>query len=200
MYHYLSGKLIEKTPTSVVMDVNGVGYDILIPVSTYSSLPALGQSVKLLTHFVVREDAQLLYGFGTDEERKMFRLLISVSGIGPKIATTALSGILVEDLKLAIKDGNISVLTSISGIGKKTAERMVVELREKVILDGSKSTSLSGSRGTIMISSEAEDAVQALIALGYSKNQAQIAVEKAVKSSADKLPIDKLVRVALKFV
>ena len=200
MYHFLSGKLIEKTPTSVVMDVNGVGYDVLIPVSTYSFLPALGQPVKLLTHFVVREDAQLLYGFGTDEERKMFRLLISVSGIGPKIATTALSGILVEDLKLAIKDGNIAVLTSISGIGKKTAERMVLELREKIILDGSKSTSSSGLRGGMGMSSEAEDAVQALIALGYSKNQAQIAVEKSVKSSSDKLPIDKLVRVALKFI
>ena len=106
MYHYLSGKLIEKTPTAVVIDVNGVGYDVLIPVSTYSSLPALGGQVKLLTHFVVREDAQLLYGFGTEEERKMFRLLTSVSGIGPKIATTALSGILVEDLKAAIK-GNV---------------------------------------------------------------------------------------------
>lgn len=200
MYHYLSGKLIEKTPTAVVIDVNGVGYDVLIPVSTYSSLPALGGQVKLLTHFVVREDAQLLYGFGTEEERKMFRLLTSVSGIGPKIATTALSGILVEDLKAAIKEGNVAVLTSISGIGKKTAERMVVELREKVILDGNKSVASAGVRGGVTVSSEAEDAVQALIALGYSKTQAQAAVEKSVKSSPDKLPVDKLVRSALKFV
>lgn len=199
MYHYLSGKLIEKSPTAVVIDAGGVGYDVLIPVSTYSSLPALGEFVKLLTHFVVREDAQLLYGFATDEERKMFRHLISISGIGPKIATTALSGILVEDLKMAIKEGNLAVLTSISGIGKKTAERMVIELREKMIIEGGKNS--SGTKGMApTVSSEAEDATQALIALGYSKNQAQIAVDKVIRSQSEKLPVDKLVRVALKYV
>lgn len=198
MYHYLSGKLIEKSPTAIVMDVNGIGYDLTIPVSTYASLPALGEQVKLLTHFVVREDAQLLYGFATEEERKMFRLLISISGIGPKIANTALSGILVEDLKAAIKEGNVAILTSVSGIGKKTAERIVIELREKVILEGGKAT---GAKSSLpLISSEAEDAVQALIALGYSKNEAQVAVDKAQKSASEKLAVDKLVRNALKYV
>jgi len=189
---------MEKTPTSVIIEVAGIGYDLTIPVSTYASLPALGEQVKLLTHFVVREDAQLLYGFATEDERKMFRMLISISGIGPKIANTALSGILVEDLKIAIKDGNVAVLTSISGIGKKTAERIVIELREKVILEGGKN---SGVKSTApLISSEAEDAVQALIALGYSKNEAQTAVDKAQKSASEKLAVDKLVRNALKYV
>lgn len=198
MYHYLSGKLIEKSPTAVVLEAAGVGYDIAIPVSTYASLPALGESVKLLTHFVVREDAQLLYGFASDEERKMFRLLISISGIGPKIAMTALSGILVEDLKSALKEGNVAVLTSISGIGKKTAERMVIELREKVIVEGG---GRSGEKGLIStLSQEADDAVQALIALGYSKNESQGAVQKAQKSFPEKIPVDKLVRAALKCV
>jgi len=198
MYNYLSGKLIEKTPTAVIIEAAGIGYDLTIPVSTYASLPSLGEHVKLLTHFVVREDAQLLYGFATEDERKMFRMLISISGIGPKIANTALSGILVEDLKIAIKDGNVAVLTSISGIGKKTAERIVIELREKVILEGGKT---SGAKSAShLISSEAEDAVQALIALGYSKNEAQTAVDKAQKSAPEKLAVDKLVRNALRHI
>ena len=199
MFHFLSGKLIEKSPTAVVIEAGGIGYDISIPVSTYASLPALGQPVKLLTHFVVREDAQLLYGFATEEERRMFRHLISISGIGPKIATTALSGILVEDLKSAIKEGNVAVLTSVSGIGKKTAERIVIELREKMILEGGKFS--GGGKGlSAAVSSEAEDATQALIALGYSKSQAQSAVDKAVRSQSEKLPVDKLVRLSLKHV
>lgn len=197
MFNYLAGKLVEKSATAVVLDVNGVGYDILIPVSTYASLPATGEPVKLLIHFVVREDAHLLYGFATNEERKMFRLLISISGIGPKIATTALSGILVEDLKLAIKEGNVAVLTSISGIGKKTAERMVIELREKIIFEGNKPGT---SRTPSSIPTENDDAIQALIALGYSKNEAQTAVEKALKNSTEKPAVDKLVRSALKYV
>ncbi len=200
MYHYLSGKLIEKSPTAVVIDVGGVGYDVLIPVSTYSSLPALGESIKLLTHFVVREDAHLVYGFATEDERKMFRLLTSVSGIGPKIATTALSGILVEDLKFAIKEGNLAVLTSITGIGKKTAERMVVELREKVVIEGVRSAASATSRGGILVSTEAEDSIQALIALGYSKHQAQSAVEKVLAVGDSKIPVDRIIRAALKFV
>ncbi len=199
MYHYLSGKLITKSPTAVVIDAGGVGYDVLIPVSTYSSLPLLGESVKLLTHFVVREDAQLMYGFATEEERKMFRMLISISGIGPKIATTALSGILVEDLKLAIKGGNVAVLTSISGIGKKTAERIVIELREKVILEAGKTMGSSRSLSTA-VSSEAEDAIQALVALGYTKNKAKEAVDKVTGNESAKMPVEQIIRSALKYV
>ena len=115
MYHYLSGKLIEKSPTAVVIDISGVGYDVLIPVSTYSSLPALGEAVKLLTHFVVREDAQLLYGFATEDERKMFRLLISVSGIGPKTALGLIGNLPAEQLQAAIQSANVSVLCKVPG-------------------------------------------------------------------------------------
>lgn len=197
MFNYLSGKLVEKSPTTVVLDVNGVGYDMTIPVSTYATLPSPGEAVKLLTHFVVREDAQLLYGFATEDERKMFRLLISISGIGPKIANTALSGILVEDLKSAIKEGNVALLTSISGIGKKTAERIVIELREKVIVEGGKT---AGKSSLSALPSEQKDAVQALVALGYSKSEAQAAVDKAASNAAEKLAVDQLVRVALKYV
>lgn len=198
MYHYLSGKLIEKSPTAVVIETNGIGYDVLIPVSTYSALPSLGEIAKLFIHFVVREDAQLFYGFATEEERRMFRHLISISGIGPKIATTALSGLLVDDLKIAIKEGNVAVLTSISGIGKKTAERIVIELREKMILDGVKSP--AGAKGfSTPVSSEAEDAVQALVALGYTKNKAKEAVDKVLASDSN-LPVDQMIRLALKYV
>lgn len=197
MYHYLHGKLVEKSPMLAVLDVNGVGYDVHIPLSTYSGLPALGSEVKLLTHFIVREDAQLLHGFLTEDERELFRLLISVSGIGPRVATTALSGLPIHDLKEAIATGAISVLTAISGIGKKTAERLIVELKEKMVLE---QRTLKGppvsAAGRIV-----EDSLQALVSLGYRKPDAKAAVEKAVKDKeGQSLSVEELIRASLKYV
>ena len=143
MYSYLQGKVVEKTATSVVLDVGGIGYLLQISLSTYEALPLLGQEIRLLTHFVVREDAHALYGFYSAEERELFKLLLTVSGIGPKIALTLLSGIPFPQLRQAIVGGELETLKKIPGIGKKTAERMIVELREKLVLQGERAADLS---------------------------------------------------------
>src|SRR5579871_1289061 len=133
MITFLHGKLVESLPTQAIVDVHGVGYEVLIPVSSHAKLPALGAEVHLLTHLVVREDAHTLYGFMTSAERELFRLLINtVSGIGPKIALNVLSGISVTAFRGAVANGDVKALSQISGVGKKTAERIVVELKDKV--------------------------------------------------------------------
>ena len=133
MITFLHGQLVEALPTRVVVDVNGVGYEALIPLSSYNRLPPPGQPVRLLTQLVVREDAHTLYGFMTAEERDLFRLLVNtVSGIGPKIALNILSGINVTAFRGAVANGDVKALSQISGVGKKTAERMIVELRDKI--------------------------------------------------------------------
>ncbi len=200
MYHYLNGKIAEKTPTVVILDVNGVGYEVRISVNTFSSLPDLGQAVKLLTHFVVREDAQLLYGFATEEEREAFKLLISISGIGPKLAITLLSGVALPDLKRAIQEKNIAVLTAISGIGQKTAERVIVELKDKIgRVEVSAGKELLHDAN---ISDQAvEDSVLALVSLGYTKQKAKDAVQKILKETlGKKMSVEEIIRKALKHV
>src|SRR5215471_16354186 len=133
MISFLHGKLIEALPTQVVLEVNGVGYEVLIPLSSYDKLPQPGQEVKLLTHLAIREDAHVLYGFMSAAERDLFRLLINtVSGIGPKIALNVLSGISVTAFRGAVANSDVKALSQISGVGKKTAERIVVELKDKV--------------------------------------------------------------------
>lgn len=200
MYEYLKGKVIEKQPTRLVLDCGGIGYDVRISLSTFSKLPALGEDAQLLIHFVVREDAQILYGFMTREERELFRLLISVSGIGPKVAITILSGSSIPELKEAIVKGIIPALTAIPGIGKKTAERVIIELREKLIIDPSTGGEVlignqSGSNALI------EDAIRALIELGYRRQGARDAVQKAFKSEpANKTNVSEIIRAALKYV
>ena len=199
MYHYLNGRLIEKSPTQLVLETGGIGYQVQIPVSTYSALPETGQTVRILTHFVVREDAQALYGFLTEEERRIFKLLISVSGIGPKMAMTALSGISVPELKKAIVEGSLAVLTGISGIGRKTAERIVVELREKLVLEGHdhSGSSLLTEKPNVLV----EDSLQALVALGYRRQNAKEALQKVLKNpGAEKLSVEELIRASLKYV
>lgn len=199
MYHSLTGRLIEKSATGVVLDVSGVGYQVQIPVSTFSGLPELGQTVRLLTHFVVREDAHVLYGFLSEEERLLFRLLISVSGIGPKSAATVLSGVAIPDLKRAIAEGNVPVLTEIPGIGRKTAERIIVELREKLILEDKKpAPTLARMRES---EDTVEDSLRALVELGYRKQNAQEAIQKALKGlSGNKVSVQDLIRASLKHV
>ena len=201
MYEFLQGQLIEKNPAAVILAVNGVGYHVSIPVSSYAALPALGETARLLVHFVVREDAQILYGFMTDEERQLFRLLISVSGIGPKTAITALSGIAPSELKQAIVDGAVAVLITIPGIGKKTAERMVVELKEKIVVEerrlpGSAAVARPGAWDALT-----DDSIRALIELGYRKQNAKAAVERALKENPnDRVNVSDLVRLSLKYV
>ena len=128
----LHGKLIEKTPPQVLVDVGGVGYEVDVPMSTFCNLPAEGSEITLLTHFIVREDAQLLYGFATAAERQTFRALIRISGVGPRIALAVLSGMSTQDLADAVEQGNATLLTRVPGIGKKTADRLILELKGKL--------------------------------------------------------------------
>lgn len=190
MIGYISGKIISKKPTKIILDVNGVGYLINISVNTFEKI-ADKETVSLFTHLSVKEDSLDLYGFYTSAEKEMFELLIGVSGIGPKTAQSILSGLQLEDLKEAIKSGNISRLTSAPGIGRKTAERMILELREKVdgVLESINETTSSTS-------SIKNDAIAALVNLGYGQKMA----ERAVRSIIDKNPnisIEDLIRETL---
>ena len=198
MYQYLTGRLVEKNPASLVLDVQGIGYHILIPVSTFTSLPEINQNIKILTHFIVREDAHVLFGFATEEERDFFRLLISVSGIGPKTAMTVLSGISIPELKRALIEGNLAVLTSAPGIGRKTAERMIVELREKIVVEEGRGLPATGK--ILANQALAEDGVRALVELGYRKQNAQEAIQKVFKNQGSQLSVSDLVRASLKYV
>ena len=200
MYAYISGKLAEKSAASAVVETNGVGYLLHIPVSTFAALPELGGPVKILTHFVVREDVQALYGFYTEEERRLFRLLLSVSGVGPKSALTVLSGISIPDFKRAIIDGNLAILTGVPGIGRKTAERLVVELREKIVLEDKRGTGSAVEKNQAL-DHRIEDSLRALEELGYRKQNAQDAVRKAVKNlETEKYSVSDLIRASLKYV
>ena len=201
MYEHLNGKIIEKTPTSVVIEIGGVGYHVLIPLSTYTQLPEPGASAKILTHFIVREDAQSLFGFISEEERGLFRMLLSVSGIGPKTALTALSGVRAGELKEAIVNGEIETLTQISGIGRKTAERMIVELKEKLVVEERRAPTRDSFGKVKSENRVLEDALRALVELGYKKPGAQEAVQRAAKLSHGKpVTLEELVRQSLKFV
>lgn len=168
----LVGQLVEKNPPDLLVDVGGVGYELAVPMSTFYNLPDVGGTVTLLTHFIVREDAQLLYGFLTASERSAFRQLIKISGIGPRTALAILSGMSVSDIAQAVSTGDSALLTRIPGIGKKTAERLVLELKGKLGAD------LTGAAGTGASQSSNSDIISALIALGYSEREALLTVKK----------------------
>jgi Holliday junction DNA helicase RuvA len=187
----ISGTLLEKNPPQVLVDANGVGYEIDVPMSTFYHLPRIGEKVALFTHLVVREDAQLLYGFGTVAERAAFRTLLKVSGVGPKVALALLSGLSVNDLAAAVTMQETGRLTSIPGIGKKTAERLLLELKDKFKVDPR--LALGGS-GAADKPSTNEDVLNALIGLGYSEKEALLAV-KALPADAT---VSDGIRLALK--
>jgi len=198
MISFLQGKLVEALPTRVTVDVNGVGYEALIPLSSFDKLPVPGQEVKLLTHLAIREDAHVLYGFMTSQEREMFRLLInSVSGIGPKIALNVLSGMNVTALRGAVANADVKALSQISGVGKKTAERIVVELRDKIGAAGAWEA-LSAQRALSPTDQKINDAVLALMALEFKQIEAHDAVRVATAALGDKATIEELVRACLK--
>lgn len=169
----LSGILLEKTPPHVLIDVNGVGYECEVPMSTFYNLPAIGEKAVLLTQFIVREDAQLLYGFGSDQERRTFRQLLKVNGIGAKSALAILSGLSVEDLVQAVALQEPALLTRVPGVGKKTAERLLLELKDKFAIDGAALSSAPGAA-----KSASGDVLNALIALGYNEREALAAVKQ----------------------
>lgn len=167
----LSGILLEKNPPQLLIDCNGVGYEIDVPMSTFYNLPALGEKVVLLTHLAVREDAHLLYGFGTVDERNVFKQLIKISGIGARTALSILSGMSVADLSQAITLQEAGRLTKIPGIGKKTAERLLLELKGKLGAD-------LGAIGGVQHNDATSDILNALIALGYSDKEAMLALKQ----------------------
>ncbi|QPT38177.1 Holliday junction branch migration protein RuvA [Neisseria cinerea] len=190
MISRLTGKLVEKTPPQIVIDVNGVGYEADVSMQTFYNLPPLGETVQVFTQLVVREDAHLLFGFATAEERKTFRQLIKVSGIGAKTALGILSAMTADELAQAVAEEDVKRLSSAPGIGKKTAERMVLELRGKLITH----TVTDGLFAAPSENDETNDIVSTLLALGYSEREAKAAV-KGIPKGTD---VGEGVRLALK--
>lgn len=192
MIAFLHGKLAEATPTSVVVNCGGVGYAVNIPVSSYDKLPAVGGDVKLLTHHHVngQDGSQQLFGFATPAEREIFLLLISISGIGPKLACNILSSASITGLRSAIAAGDTKTLSSLRGIGKKTADRLVLELRDKV---GEPATTPA-----VPASPHVADAVLALVSLGYKQADAHRAALAAAEKLGPDATVEKLVRAALR--
>ena len=198
MINFLHGKLIEALPTQVTVEVHGVGYEVLIPLSSFDKLPAPGNEVKLLTHLAIREDAHILYGFMTAAERELFRLLINtVSGIGPKIALNILSGMNVTALRGAVAGGDVKSLSQISSVGKKTAERIVVELKDKIGAAGAWEA-MSAQRGLSEGDQKINDAVLALMALGFKQPEAHDSIRAAQAALGPQATVEDLVRASLK--
>jgi len=194
MFAYLKGILEHKEPTMVILDINGVGYQLTIPLSTYESLPAPHQTVKLLTYFHVREDIQALYGFATEDERNLFLMLIGISGIGPKMAVTILSGASPEQFKRRIISGDVKALTLIPGIGLKTAKRIIIELREKLV---GKDETVPEEMDEFSAGLDRDEALKALLSLGYRRNEALNALKKAHQQIGENGTVEQYVKVAL---
>ncbi|WIT12831.1 Holliday junction branch migration protein RuvA [Paucibacter sediminis] len=184
----LSGVIAEKSPPLVLVDVQGVGYEVDVPMSTYYNLPGIGERTTLLTHFVVREDAQVLFGFASSEERATFRQLIKISGIGPRMALSLLSGLSVAELAQAVAQQEAGRLVKVPGIGKKTAERLLLELKGKLAPD------LSGGSAMRAENDNQADILQALVALGYSEKEAG----SALKALPKEVGVSEGIKLALK--
>ena len=184
----ITGILAAKQPPQVLVDVNGIGYEIDVPMSTFYNLPAIGEKVSLLTHLAIREDAHLLYGFGSETERAAFRELLKVSGIGAKTALSVLSGLSVNDLAVAIAAQETGRIVKVPGIGKKTAERLLLELKGKPVFAGA--IAIAAPAGV------SDDVRQALLALGYNDKEATAALQKLPPD----LPVSEAIRQALKLL
>ena len=199
MIAQLTGIVIEANYTSVILDVNGVGYDLAIPLSTFDKLPSQGQKVTLKTVMAVRQDDVQLFAFYTDAEKALFKMLTAeVNGVGPKLALSVLSSMSVSDFATAILSADIKLLSKISGVGKRTAERMIVELKDKVTKITSVSVAATASTAAKTVPQEAQDAISALETLGFKKDVAAKAVLKLVEDAAPSVPsAESLIRKAL---
>ncbi len=195
MISFIRGTLVEKTPAYVLIDCNGVGYMIHISLQTYEKLPNVNDPCKLLTHFIVREDANLLFGFHHVKERTLFQQLISVSGIGPNTARMMLSAMSSNELIAAILNDNSKLLQGIKGIGTKTAQRIVIELKDKVDKEVSPMDKILTAHNT-----NKEEALLALVSLGFAKNSADIALNKIIKSDGAEVTIEGLIKKALQIL
>ncbi|MFV1994241.1 MAG: Holliday junction branch migration protein RuvA [Verrucomicrobiales bacterium] len=196
MITFLQGKLVDSIANRVSVDVHGVGYEVFMPLMSIESIGRPGDEVRILTHFHVREQEQTLYGFASADERDLFRLLLNrVSGVGPKLAMAVLSGISVADFKSAVVAGDTATLSQIKGLGKKTAERIVLELKDKVGVAAAWEAAAEAGAST---RGHANDAILALISLGYKQVEAQRAVKKALETLDAETSSDELVRAALR--
>jgi holliday junction DNA helicase RuvA len=194
MYEFIKGRLTEKTPTYAVIEANGVGYLLHISLHTYSLLKE-EEHCTLLTHLVVREDAMILFGFAEPDERELFRQLIGVSGIGPNTARMILSSVPPAEIIQAIVTGNAPLLQSVKGIGSKTAQRLIVELKDKLSKDLTPYEKMTGGHNT-----KKDEALSGLIILGFSKMVAEKALTKVIEKEGSALPVEQLIRHALKIL
>lgn len=193
MIGFLRGTVHEKQAPHVVIDVNGVGYDVETPMSSFFNLPAPGEQVSIRTHLVVREDAHILYGFLTEHERALFRSLIKVNGVGPKVALGILSGVSVDDFCHWVSDNNVAALVRLPGIGKKTAERLILDMRDRLPEQTGSSTNVPSGLTAQQIS-PMEEAISALVALGYKQQDAEKRVRAVAEEDADS---EQMIRSAL---
>jgi len=192
---FLKGRLAVKQPPMLMVDVNGVGYELEAPMSTFYGLPATGEAVALFTHLVVREDAHILFGFGTDGERRLFRSLLKISGVGPKIALGILSGASVDDFLRTIEAEDVAMLTRIPGIGRKTAERVIIEMRDSVQKLATLASGAGHAAGLGAAPTPQSEAFSALVALGYKPPE----VTRLLKSADEPgLSTTEIIRRALK--
>ena len=199
MINSLRGKLTETNLTRIIVDVGGVGYEINIPLSTFDRLPKVGGEISILTHLCHRDDQMTLYGFMTEEEKTLFRMLIGVSGIGPKAGLNILSGISVDNFKAAVARGDVNILKSVKGIGPKTASRLMVELKEQIGLLPSYEK-LARQREPSSEQKMLTDAVMALISLGYNQASAHKAIKVVLNESEKEIPVEEIIKRALKHV
>jgi len=177
MIGFIRGKLVSKTPPQLVVDVQGVGYEVEAPMTTFYDLPALGSEIQLHTHLVVREDAHILFAFSTESDRMMFRMLIKVNGVGPKLALTILSGQSAEEFHRCIQDNDVQALVRLPGIGKKTAERLIIEMRDRLPDMGDSSESGQSTASNHAVNNPKQEAISALCALGYKPQDASKMVQ-----------------------
>ena len=198
MYDYISGKLTWKSPTNIVIENNGVGYHLKISLSTYNDLPEIDENIKLKTYLHVREDILQLYGFSSGKERDVFTTMISISGVGPKLAQTVLSGLATDELILAVKEEDEITLTRISGVGKKTAQRLVIELRDKFIKYEPESVSKK-AESRVSLNELENEAILALMSLGYARNSAEKAIVK-IRQKENINSVEQILKAALQIV
>jgi len=194
MYSHIQGKLVEKTPTYVIIDVNGIGFQIHISLNTYSEI-GNGEACKLFTHFVVREDAHLLYGFSTETERRLFQYLVSVSGVGVNTARLILSALSPSELYSAITGSNIAALQAVKGIGGKTAQRIIIDLKDKLEKEDFSSENVAFKHNT-----KKDEALSGLVILGFNRNVANKALDKVLKSNDAEISVEQLIKSSLKIL
>ena len=199
MIEYLKGSLIKSAPDFAVIEVNGIGYRLSVPLSTYEKLPRVGEEALILTHLYVREDELTLYGFFSADERELFQMLLGVSRIGPKVALGVLGGMAVPSFKSSVVAGDVDLISTIHGIGRKTAERLILELKDKITLLP-RIREEAGKSGLREADDKVADVMRALLSLGYRQTPAHKALTRALSNSEPDWPVERLLKESLKYL